>query len=397
MLKIHDYNFKKKRVLLRADLNVPLNHNLQVADTHRIEAIKPTVEKILQDRGSIILMSHLGRPGGCYVSRYSLRHILPTLKKILGTEILFARDCIGSITEAQVARLNPGEILLLENLRFYSGEQKRDVEFAQSLAALGDIYVNEAFGVLHRNDSSITLVPKYFDVKMVGYLVEKEVKNIQRFLNYNTSPVSALIGGAKVSDKLILLEALLDFVDYIVIGGAMAYTFIHASGGYTGASLVEKGYINDAKNFLYKAKARGVSITLPSDSIVANKIAMNAKTTLVSSYKIPEEWIGVDIGMHAIKAFQETICKAQTILWNGPMGVCEIPEFSLGTQALVKKMAEHALQYGVLSLVGGGETGAIFRKLGLEDTLSHLSTGGGAMLKYIEKNTLVGLQALNVM
>ncbi len=395
MYKIQEFNFANKKVLLRVDLNVPLDDHGRVVDTHRMQAILPTVRKILQDKGSIVLLSHFGRPRGVYTSKYSLKHIVPALSQVLGQEIIFSENCIGPLAEARVQKLLPGQILLMENVRFHIGEQNQEKYFAQALSRLGDVFVNDAFGVMHRADSSIVQLPQYFQFKMLGYLVEKEIAIIDKILYHNKAPVTAVIGGAKVSDKLLLLDCLLDSVDNFLIGGAMAYTFFYALGGAVGNSLVEKKYTNQVKLFLEKAEKKKVNIQLPEDSLVVRKIDPLAETCVVSSKHIPENWSGVDIGPKAIQQFNVVLNQSQTILWNGPMGICEIPSFSFGTQTIAKTIARSAADKKKMILVGGGDTDAVFRQIDLSPyAVPPLSTGGGALLKYVEKKTLVGIEAM---
>ncbi len=396
MSKFSSYNFKGQRALIRVDFNVPLNDKYEITDDTRMKAAVPTIRKILNDGGSVILMSHLGRPKDGPTEKYSLKHLVIHLRKLLqGATILFAKDCIGEEAEQMAKDLQPGEILLLENLRFHKEEEKGDEAFAEKLAKLGDVYVNDAFGTAHRAHASTAVIAQFFppDKKMFGLLMENEVASAEKVLHSSQKPFTAIIGGAKVSDKILILENLLDNASDIIIGGGMAYTFEKAQGGNIGNSLCEEDRINTAKELLAKAEARGVCIHLPSDSIIANKFSNDAETSAAPSNNIPDGWMGLDIGENACEQFCNVILHSKTILWNGPMGVFEMEKFQHGTKAVAEAISE-ATQKGAFSLVGGGDSVSAINKFGFAGKVSYISTGGGAMLEYFEGKTLPGIAAI---
>lgn len=388
-------NFSGKTALIRVDFNVPLDENFKITDDTRIRAAIPTIQKILKDGGKVILMSHLGRPKDGPTNKYSLRHLVNHLQQLLGTKVDFADDCIGAQAEEKAAALKPGEVLLLENLRFYKEEEKGDRAFAEKLASLGDIYINDAFGTAHRAHASTAVIAEFFPKgkKMFGLLMESEVKSAEKVLQGAAKPFTAIMGGAKVSDKILLIENLLEKADHIIIGGGMAYTFFKAQGGQVGKSLVEEDRLGTAKELLEKAKQKGVSIHLPADSIVADKFDANANTREADNRAIPDGWMGLDIGPKAIKAFSEVIAQSKTILWNGPMGVFEMEKFQKGTKAIAEAIAA-ATQKGAYSLIGGGDSVAAINQFGFADKVSYVSTGGGAMLEFFEGKQLPGIAAV---
>lgn len=391
------YNFSGKKALIRVDFNVPLNEKFEITDDTRISAAIPTIQKILKDGGSVILMSHLGRPKDGPTNKYSLKHLVPHLSKLLnGTKVDFADDCIGQQATEKARALKPGEVLLLENLRFYKEEEKGDVAFAKKLAALGDVYVNDAFGTAHRAHASTAVIAEFFDAgqKVFGLLMENEVKSADKVLKNAEKPFTAIMGGAKVSDKILLIENLLERANHIIIGGGMAYTFFKAQGGKVGNSLVEEDRLQTAKELLEKAKAKNVQIHLPADSIIADKFDANANTKEGDNNAIPDGWMGLDIGKKAIKEFKEVILQSKTILWNGPMGVFEMEKFQAGTKAVAEAIAE-ATQKGAFSLIGGGDSVSAINQFGFADKVSYVSTGGGAMLEFFEGKELPGIAAIN--
>jgi phosphoglycerate kinase len=391
------FDFKGKKALIRVDYNVPLNDKLEITDDTRMRASIPTIQKILKDGGSVILMSHLGRPKDGPSDKYSLKHLVRHLSDLLGgTPVLFANDCIGEQARMTAGMLKPGEVLLLENLRFYKEEEKGDEDFAKKLSMLGDVYVNDAFGTAHRAHASTAVIAKFFtsDKKMFGLLMESEVRSAEKVLHQAGKPFVAIIGGAKVSDKMLILESLLEKATDIIIGGGMAYTFMKADGGNIGKSLCEDDRISTALDILSKAEARGVSIHLPSDSIIADKFDARAQTSTSPSNNIPDGWMGLDIGPNASEQFCNVIKRSKTILWNGPMGVFEMESFRHGTKAIAVAVAE-ATQLGAFSLVGGGDSVAAVNMFGLANEVSYVSTGGGAMLEYFEGKELPGIAAIN--
>ena len=396
MSKFAEYNFKGQKVLIRVDFNVPLNDKLEITDDTRMRAVVPTLQKILKDGGSVILMSHLGRPKEGPAEKFSLKHLVVHLGKLLnGEAVLFAKDCIGEEAVNAVKSLKPGEVLLLENLRFYKEEEKGDETFAKKLSQLGDVYINDAFGTAHRAHASTAVIAKFFPVekKMFGLLMEEEVKSAEKVLHQSEKPFTAIIGGAKVSDKILILENLLEKASDIIIGGGMAYTFMKAMGGKIGNSLCEKDRIGTAEELMKKAVTKNVFIHLPSDSIIADKFHENADTSDAPSNHIPDGWMGLDIGPNACDQFCNVIKRSKTILWNGPMGVFEMEKFRHGTKMIAKAVAD-ATQKGAFSLVGGGDSVAAVNQFGYANKVSYVSTGGGAMLEYFEGKTLPGIAAV---
>jgi phosphoglycerate kinase len=395
MAKIDDYNFKGKRALIRVDFNVPLNkETLKVTDDTRIRKALPTIKKVLNDGGSVVLMSHLGRPKNVPEKKYSLKNIVYKIEELLGQPISFANDCIGERAFEKSSQLKPGEVLLLENLRFHPGEKKGDIDFAKKLAKHGDVYINDAFGTAHRAHASTTTIAQFFpNDKMFGYLVEKEIESVNKVLNSNEKPLTAIVGGAKVSSKITIITKLLDKVDHLIIGGGMAYTFVKALGGNIGNSLVEDDYLNTAKEIMLEAKTKNVNLLLPIDTVIADEFSNEAHTKVVDIDKIPEGWMGLDIADKSIDLFKKAILNSKLILWNGPMGVFEMEKFQNGTKEIAIAVAE-ATQNGAYSLVGGGDSVAAVNKFGLSDKVSHVSTGGGAMLEYLEGKSLPGIEAI---
>lgn len=396
MSKFSDYNFKDQKALVRVDFNVPLNDKMEITSDARMKAAVPTIKKILADGGKVILMSHLGRPKNGPEDKFSLRHLVNHLSALLGgTTVLFANDCIGEQAYLTADMMRPGEVLLLENLRFYKEEEKGDEAFAEKLSKLGDVYVNDAFGTAHRAHASTAIIAKFFpaDKKMFGLLMENEVSSAQKVLNQSNKPFVAILGGAKVSDKILIIENLMEKATDIIIGGGMAYTFYKAMGGKIGASLCEEDRLGTAKEILEKAKEKIVCIHLPGDSIIANKFAEDADVSEALSNTIPDGWMGLDIAGEARAQFSNVIKKAKTILWNGPMGVFEMAKFQGGTKAIAEAVVE-ATQNGAFSLVGGGDSVAAVNKFGFADKVSYVSTGGGAMLEFFEGKVLPGIAAI---
>jgi len=393
MKTINDIDFKGKRALIRVDFNVPLDKNFQVTDDNRIRATIPTIRKILQDGGSCVLMSHLGRPKEGPEEKYSLRHTIKTAEHLLGTTVKFAADCIGDESYAQSAALKPGEVLILENLRFYKQEEKGDLAFAEKLSKHGDIYVNDAFGTAHRAHASTTIVAQFFKEKCAGYVMAAELENAKKVLENAERPFTAIMGGAKISDKILIIEKLLDKVNHLIIGGGMAYTFFKALGGSIGNSLVEEDKLQLAKELIQKAKAKGVELHLPIDSIVADKFDAQANTKTANNNAIEPGWMGLDIGPQATQVFAKVVEDSKTILWNGPMGVFEMEKFEAGTKSIAEAVVR-ATSKGAFSLIGGGDSAAAVAKFGFEDKVSYVSTGGGALLEYFEGKVLPGVKAL---
>ena len=399
MSKFSQYNFKDQKALIRVDFNVPLDKaTLTISDDTRMKAAVPTIKKILADGGSVILMSHLGRPKEGPEDKSSLKHLIAHLSELLGgTTVLFANDCIGEQAYLTAGMLKPGEVLLLENLRFYKQEEKGDLEFAEKLSKLGDVYVNDAFGTAHRAHASTAVIAQFFpkEKKMFGLLMEGEVAAAEKVLLKAKKPFTAIIGGAKVSDKILILENLLEKATDIIIGGGMAYTFMKAMGGSIGKSLCEEERIETAKTILEKAKAKGVNIHLPGDSIIADQFAADANTSVSPSNQIPDGWMGLDIGTEASAQFRNVLLNSKTILWNGPMGVFEMEKFQKGTIAIAQAVAD-ATSNGAFSLVGGGDSVAAVNDFGFADKVSYISTGGGAMLEFFEGKVLPGIAAVNM-
>jgi len=393
MKTIDDINFKGKRALIRVDFNVPLDKSFNVTDDNRIRSTIPTLKKILKDGGSCILMSHLGRPKEGPEEKYSLKHTIKTTESLLGTKVKFANDCIGDEAFKLSGSLKPGEVLLLENLRFYKQEEKGDTGFAEKLSKHGDIYVNDAFGTAHRAHASTTIVAQFFKDKCAGYVMAAELDNAKKVMENATKPFTAIMGGAKISDKILIIEKLLDKVDNIIIGGGMAYTFFKALGGNIGKSLVEEDKLDLAKELIQKAKGKGVDLQLPIDSIIADKFDNNAATEVANNNSIKDGWMGLDIGPQATAVFSKIIEDSKTILWNGPMGVFEMENFSSGTKKIAEAVVK-ATEKGAFSLIGGGDSAAAVSQLGFNDNVSYVSTGGGALLEYFEGKVLPGVKAL---
>ncbi len=395
MKTIDSFNFQGKRALIRVDFNVPLNESFQITDTTRIDATIPTIKKILGDGGSVILMSHLGRPKDGPTDKYSLRHVVDYLSKATGILVKFAPDCIGEEAYKLSSALKPGEILLLENLRFYKEEEKGDEAFAEKLAKHGDVYVNDAFGTAHRAHASTAVIAKFFpNAKMFGYVMGNELAALKKVLEEAERPFTAILGGAKVSGKIEIIQNLLPRVNNLIIGGGMMFTFIKALGGKVGSSLVEDDLIPVALQALEKAKTLGVKIILPVDAVIADKFDNEANRKTCRADEIPDGWMGLDIGPETVKLFNDVIANSKTLLWNGPMGVFEMSNFEAGTVAIAKSVAD-ATQKGAYSLIGGGDSVAAINKYHLADKVSYVSTGGGAMLEYIEGKELPGVKFVN--
>jgi phosphoglycerate kinase len=402
MSKFSNFNFSGLKALVRVDFNVPLNDEFAITDDTRMSATIPTIKKILADGGSVILMSHFGRPKEGPTDKYSLKHLVKHLEALLNadgkptTSVLFANDCIGEQAYLSASALKAGEVLLLENLRFYKEEEKGDESFAEKLSKLGDVYVNDAFGTAHRAHASTAVIAKYFgaDKKMFGLLMEGEVISAEKVLHHSEKPFTAIIGGAKVSDKILIIENLLERATDIIIGGGMAYTFLKARGGQIGNSLCEDDRMQIAIDILAKAKQKNVTIHLPEDSVVADKFAADAATQVLPSDAIPAGWMGLDIGPKAVGIFEEVIRRSKTILWNGPMGVFEMEKFQNGTKSVALAVAAATAQ-GAFSLVGGGDSVAAVNKFDLANQVSYVSTGGGAMLEYFEGKVLPGIAAIS--
>lgn len=394
MKTVNDINFKGKKALIRGDFNVPLDKSFKVTDDNRIRATIPTLKKILDDGGSCILMSHLGRPKEGPEEKYSLKHTIPTFELLLGKPVQFAGDCIGEEAKQKARDLKPGGVLLLENLRFYKEEEKGDHAFAQKLAALGDIYVNDAFGTAHRAHASTTIVAQYVKEKCAGFVMAAELSNAKKVLETAESPFTAIMGGAKISDKILIIERLLEKVDHLIIGGGMAYTFFKALGGNVGKSLVEEDKLDLAKSLIQQAKQKGVELHLPMDSVIADKFDAQANTDVANNNAIKDGWMGLDIGPQAQAVFSRVVADSKTILWNGPMGVFEMDKFSEGTRAIAEAVVK-ATKNGGFSLIGGGDSAAAVAKFGYADDVSYVSTGGGALLEYFEGKVLPGVKALD--
>lgn len=395
MATISDYDFKNKRALVRVDFNVPLNkETLEVTDDTRIRAALPTIQHILDKGGSVVLMSHLGRPKEGPEDKFSLRHIVGKIESLLGKSIQFSPDCIGTAAHEMSAALKPGEVLLLENVRFYKQETAGTEAFAEDLAKHGDCYVNDAFGTAHRAHASTTVIAKFFpNDKMFGFLLEAEIKSVDRVLNSTDKPLTAIVGGAKVSSKITIIERLLEKVDNLIVGGGMAYTFAKAQGGKVGSSLVEDDYLDTANEIIEKAKAKGVNLYIPTDTVVADKFDNEANTQLVPIGEIPAGWMGLDVGPETITACAKIIEDSKLILWNGPMGVFEMSNFQKGTAEVAKSIVK-ATEKGAFSLIGGGDSVAAINQFKLADKVSYVSTGGGAMLEYLEGIELPGIKAI---
>lgn len=393
MKTVDSINFNGRRALVRVDFNVPLNDHFQVTDDTRMVAALPTIQKILNDGGSVVLMSHLGRPKNGPEDKFSLRHLVQLLTDLLGQKILFADDCIGEDAFEKAASLRPGEVLLLENLRFYKEETKGNEDFSQQLARLGNVYVNDAFGTAHRAHASTTVVARFMPEVCFGYLMAREVANGEKVLENSQAPFTAIIGGAKVSSKIEVITNLLPRIDHLIIGGGMAYTFVKAQGGAVGSSLVEDDHLETAKTILQKAKESNVEVHLPKDSVAADAFANQANRKTVPSNEVPDGWMGLDVGPQAIENYKQVIAESKTILWNGPLGVFEMENFSNGTRKL-GEFIKDATKSGAYSLVGGGDSVAAVKQFGLAGDMSFVSTGGGALLEFLEGKELPGVAAI---
>ncbi|PAW93491.1 phosphoglycerate kinase [Mucilaginibacter sp. MD40] len=395
MKTIDQINFNGKRALIRVDFNVPLDENYNITDDNRMTAALPTIKKILKDGGAVILMSHLGRPKDGPTEKYSLKHLVPHLSDLLGQQVEFANDCVGEEAVEKSKEIEKGEVLLLENLRFYKEEEKGDVAFAEKLSKLGDIYVNDAFGTAHRAHASTAVIAQFFpDAKVFGYLMAAELNNAEKILNGAAKPFTAIMGGSKVSDKIQLIERLMDKVDNLIIGGGMAYTFAKADGGNIGTSLLEADKLDLARSLVQKAKEKGVNLLLPVDNVIADKFANDANKDVAKTGQIPDEWMGLDIGPETIQLFSKVVEESKTILWNGPMGVFEMDNFMAGTKAIADAVAK-ATDNGAFSLIGGGDSAAAVAKFDMVGDVSYVSTGGGALLEYMEGKELPGVKAIN--
>jgi phosphoglycerate kinase len=394
MKTVNQFDFAGEKVLIRVDFNVPLDSELQITDDSRIKAAIPTIQTILSKGGSVILMSHLGRPKEGPENKFSLKHIVSHLSTLIGVDVKFAEDCIGTDAKEMANSLQSGEVLLLENLRFYKEETKGEIEFTKKLASLGTFYVNDAFGTAHRAHASTAVIAQFFpDKKCFGYIMANEIENAQKILSNPQRPFTAIVGGAKVSDKLLIIENLMQIADNIIIGGGMAYTFAKAMGGNIGNSLCEDDRIELCLELIAKAKSKGVKLLLPEDSVLADKFDANANTQIGNNHEIPQAWMGLDIGPNATKLFAETIRHSKTILWNGPMGVFEMEKFENGTKSIALALAE-ATKNGAFSLIGGGDSAAAIHKFNLATQVSYVSTGGGALLEYFEGKELPGIAAV---
>ncbi|MDU0372356.1 phosphoglycerate kinase [Hymenobacter endophyticus] len=393
MKTLDQYNFAGKRAVVRVDFNVPLDKSFAITDDTRIRAATPTIKKILKDGGSVVLLSHLGRPKGGPEDKFSLKHLVARLGQEYGQEVQFADDALQAEDKAKA--LQPGQILLVENVRFYAEEEKGNAEFAAKLAKLGDVYVNDAFGAAHRKHASTAVIADSFaaEDRVGGYLLQGELDNAKKVLEQAERPFTAIMGGAKISDKILIIEKLLDKVDNLLIGGGMAYTFAKAQGGQIGNSLLEADKMDLALELIEKAKAKGVNLVLPTDSLIADKFANDAETKVAPNGQIPDGWMGLDLGPESIKAFSEVVRNSKTILWNGPMGVFEMSNFAKGTETVAQAIAD-ATQQGAFSLIGGGDSAAAVNQLGFSEQVSYISTGGGALLEYMEGKELPGVAAL---
>jgi phosphoglycerate kinase len=394
MKTVDSYNFAGKKALVRVDFNVPLDAQFNITDDTRIRATIPTITKILNDGGSAILMSHLGRPKDGPTEKYSLKHLLPTLSETFGRDVKFADDCIGQSATDLAASLQPGELLLLENLRFYKQEEKGDVEFAEKLSKLGDVWVNDAFGTAHRAHASTAVVGQFFEDRVCGYVMLAEIENADKILNHAERPFTAIMGGAKISDKILIIERLLDTVDNLIIGGGMTYTFTKAQGGNIGKSLLEADKQELALEILKKAKEKGVKVIMPLDNVCADAFSNDANRQIVATGQIPDGWEGLDIGPESVKLFMEVVANSKTILWNGPMGVFEFENFATGTNAIAEAVVKATEENGAFSLIGGGDSASAINNAGYGDRVSYVSTGGGALLEYMEGKVLPGVAAL---
>ena len=394
MQTVANFNFAGKKALVRVDFNVPLNERFEITDDTRIKATIPTIQKILKDGGSVVLMSHLGRPKDGPTEKYSLKHLVTPLSLVFGVKVKFATDCISDEAVELANGLQAGEILLIENLRFYKEEEKGDVDFAKKLARLGNVWVNDAFGTAHRAHASTAVIGQFFTDKVSGYVMQAELDNAQKILEYSERPFTAIMGGSKISDKILIIERLLDKVDNLIIGGGMTYTFSLAEGGKIGKSICEPDKVELAKQLIEKAKAKGVNLIMPLDNVCADDFSNNANRQTVERGCIPDGWEGLDIGPKSIALFQETIAKSKTILWNGPMGVFEFSNFAIGTNAIADAVVKATEENGAFSLIGGGDSASAVNNAGYGDRVSYVSTGGGALLEYMEGKTLPGVAAL---
>ncbi|SDG77569.1 phosphoglycerate kinase [Dyadobacter soli] len=394
MTTLDSYDFSGKKALVRVDFNVPLNEKFEITDDTRIRATIPTISKILNDGGSVILMSHLGRPKDGPTEKYSLKHLVNPLSLILGKTVKFADDCIGASATELAAALQPGEVLLLENLRFYKEEEKGNEEFAEKLSKLGDVWVMDAFGTAHRAHASTAVIGKFFTDKVCGYVMQAELDNAERLLEHSERPFTAIMGGAKISDKILIIERLLDKVDNLIIGGGMSYTFSKAQGGSIGKSLLEADKQDLTLELVEKAKAKGINLILPVDTVIADKFSNDAERKVVEAGNIPDEWEGLDIGPKTAEIFADIIRKSKTVLWNGPMGVFEFPNFAKGTNAIAEAVVSVTEENDAFSLIGGGDSASAINNAGYGDRVSYVSTGGGALLEYMEGKVLPGVAAL---
>ena len=394
MKNITDFDFSGKRALIRVDFNVPLNDQFEITDDTRIRAAIPTIQDVLGNGGAVVLMSHLGRPKNGPEDKYSLKHLVNHLSDVFNREVQFANDCVGDEAEAKSGELKSGDILLLENLRFYSEETKGDEDFAKSLAKHGDVYINDAFGTAHRAHASTSIIAQFFNEKGCGYVMQAELENAQKVLDKSEKPYTAIMGGAKISDKIMIIERLLEKVDHLIIGGGMSYTFFKAMGGQIGNSLVEEDKLPLALELIQKAKSVGVDLMLPIDSVIADAFSNDANTDISMNNTIPSGWMGLDIGPQAAEVFSRTVRDSKTILWNGPMGVFEMENFANGTKAVAEAIVE-ATKNGAFSLIGGGDSAAAVNQLGYGNDVSYVSTGGGALLEYMEGKELPGVVALD--
>jgi phosphoglycerate kinase len=394
MQTIDNYNFKNKRALIRVDFNVPLNDKFEITDDTRMRAAVPTIKKVLAGGGSVILMSHLGRPKNGPEDKFSLKHIRKHLEELLGTPVKFADDCIGESAKEQAAALKPGEVLLLENLRFYKEEEKGDEGFAQKLASLGDVWINDAFGTAHRAHASTAVIAKFFpNDKIFGYVMQGELESVDKVMHNPVRPFTAIMGGSKVSSKIEIIMNLMDKVDNLILGGGMTYTFKKAQGGHVGNSICEDDKLDLALDIIKIAKEKGVNLVFATDTVAADAFSEDANTRLVPSMEIPDGWEGLDVGPESIAAFSKIIEESKTILWNGPVGVFEMPKFAVGTKAIADAIVK-ATAKGAFSLIGGGDSVAAINQFGLADKVSYVSTGGGALLEYIEGKELPGITAI---